>query len=58
MSTPPRIPGLPDYPELQKRYESAYREARLKSSCRADCETAAVVRRFKQLLDDRRRRDK
>jgi hypothetical protein len=58
MSRAPRIHGMADYPELEKKYQRAYRVAAAKSSCGGGCDTASVLRLFKQKLEERQGRDK
>lgn len=58
MTGAPRIPGLERYPDLQKRYEAAYRAARARYGCGGCGATRGVIREFRGRLDDRQRRDK
>jgi hypothetical protein len=49
----PTIPGLNAFPDLQRDYQNAYRQARL-VSC-GHCDSAQVVRRFTMILMQRQR---
>lgn len=56
MSIPP-LPGMSAYPDLERKYRTAYRKASADRKC-PDCETGKVVRRFMDLLSRRQVRDK
>tara|TARA_R110002110_G_C13437135_1_gene715781 strand:+ start:2176 stop:2355 length:180 start_codon:yes stop_codon:yes gene_type:complete len=51
------IPGISDYPELEKRFRVKLREARRKRGC-SRCAVADVISRFRLIVDQRRKRDK
>lgn len=55
MSQAPRIPGMSDFPELEKKYRRAYRAAVSQSTCGGSCDAAQVIRAFKEQVAERRR---
>ena len=59
MSRAPTIPGMSDFPELEKKYQRSYQAAKAKASrggC-ASCDVSSVVRSFQLKLAQRRERD-
>jgi hypothetical protein len=45
------------FPELEKKYQMAYRSARAKANC-GSCDLNGVIRSFRQKLEQRQKRDK
>ena len=56
MSTP-NIPGLSQYPELEKKFRRRYREAGRVRDC-PRCARMRVIQSVKQQIAERQRRDK
>jgi hypothetical protein len=58
MSIAPKIPGMDAFPELQKKYESRYREALWQKKGCGGCSKLKVLRSFQEQLRQRQQRDK